>query len=136
MEIDEFQNGVLVRLQHCADARNLGHHPSALCPKKKAFLPRRPKKKNTKGPFPREAEEDWQGEAARERIRRHAGTDTCGVPGDTFGLSTPCVVLKAPLIAARVGFARPGSEFRSTSFRRSPPRSHDHALSKPIRDAE
>lgn len=36
--------------------------------------------------FPREAEEDWQGETARERIRPHVGTDTCGVPGDTFGL--------------------------------------------------
>ena len=103
-------------------------------PYEKAVVPAR--KRKTRPPFPREAEEDWQGETARERNRRHAGTDTCGVPGDTFGLSTPCVVLKVPLIAARVGFARPGSEFRSTSFRRSPPRSHDHALSKPIRDAE
>ena len=135
--ISEWSTCSASALRRCPQPR-----PSPLSPvsKKKTFLPRRPrpKKKNTKakGPFPREAEEDWQGEAARERIRRHAGTDTCGVPGDTFGLSTPCVVLKVPLIAARVGFARPGSEFRSTSFRRSPPRSHDHALSKPIRDAE
>lgn len=111
--------------------------PSPLSPLRSCLSPAPPEKEKFQWyPFPREAEEDWQGEAARERIRRHAGTDTCGVPGDTFGLSTPCVVLKVPLIAARVGFARPGSEFRSTSFRRSPPRSHDHALSKPIRDAE
>ena len=130
--ISEWSTCSASALRRCPQPRPLSPRPGPL--KEKAVFPAR--KRKTKEPFPREAEEDWQGEAARERIRRHAGTDTCGVPGDTFGLSTPCVVLKVPLIAARVGFARPGSEFRSTSFRRSPPRSHDHALSKPIRDAE
>ena len=92
MEIDEFQNGVLVRLQHCADARNL-RHPQRWDPEDRAEKEGKgrtdgkdARTKKDASRFPREAEEDWQGETARERIRPHVGTDTCGVPGDTFGL--------------------------------------------------
>ena len=90
MEIDEFQNGVLVRLQHCADARNL-RHPQRWDPEDREGREREGRMEKTQ-----EQKKMLPGSLVRPRktgrvrplarIRPHVGTDTCGVPGDTFGL--------------------------------------------------